>query len=112
MGNKTTRSELSDEGFELVDNDADMIKPKKKLKPEIRKSEKAPAPIIIIDNKELIKAVNNEALTRAIIETNLLLQNKFDSLVKSLKEKPSNFTLNIKRDERGFMTSVDVKIIK
>ena len=52
--------------------------------------------VVIIDNKDIVHAVSKS--------TEVL-----KSLVNYMASKPQSFTLNIKRDDRGFMSSIEVK---
>lgn len=71
--------------------------------------------VVVVDTKEVLAAVAETSLTvKAGIEnSNRQLQSSVSQIVNAIKtEQPSSFTLDIKRDERGFMSSVEVKINK
>jgi len=68
--------------------------------------------IVVVDTKEVLHAVahTNVIVKQGIENSNLQLQASIERLVQTLAKKPESFTLDIKRDQRGFMTSVHVKI--
>lgn len=68
--------------------------------------------IVVVDTKEVLSAVQatNNIVKTGIENSNRQLQASIDKLVNSMAKKPESFTLDIKRDQRGFMTSIDVKI--
>lgn len=68
--------------------------------------------IVVVDTKEVLSAVQatNLIVKTGIENSNRQLQASIDKLVNSMAKKPESFTLDIKRDQRGFMTSIDVKI--
>ena len=70
--------------------------------------------IVVVDTKEVLHAVErtNMVVKHGIENSNRQLQASIDKLVASISKKPESFTLDIKRDQRGFMTSIDVKINK
>jgi hypothetical protein len=105
--------DLEGDGFEI--DQGEPIESKKEKKKEIKKEpEKVymPAPTIIVDNKELVNAVNNIDLIKAINISNQAIQKTMRDLTDSMKEKPESITLNIKRDERNFMKTIVVTFNK
>ena len=70
--------------------------------------------IVVVDTKEVLHAVahTNVIVKQGIENSNLQLQAGIAQIVKAMGVKPESFTLDIKRDQRGFMTSIDVKINK
>lgn len=68
--------------------------------------------IVVVDTKEVLSAVQATSLSvqMGMENSNRQLQASMDKLVNSMAKKPESFTLDIKRDQRGFMTSIDVKI--
>lgn len=70
--------------------------------------------IIVVDTKEVLHAVahTNVIVKQGIENSNLQLQAGIEKIVQAMGSKPDSFTLDIKRDQRGFMTSIDVKINK
>ena len=70
--------------------------------------------IVVIDNKELVAAVErtNAVFQQSIATSNATMQASIESLAATMANKPDSFTLDIERDQRGFMTSVTVKINK
>lgn len=59
--------------------------------------------IVVIDNKDILKA---------LAETNMSFQVATNILVKTLKEKPTSFTLKIERDHQGYMSNIQVTVNK
>lgn len=103
MAHKKVKSieDFEADGFEIYDHrPADKgakVKPAEK---------QVPSKIIIMDNNDVLKAVQ---------ESNAALKAGLEKLVGAMynmQEKPDSFTLDIKRDQHGFMKSINVKINK
>ena len=100
--------DFESDGFEIYDED--------NPKPSADKGYQAPGEtkIIVVDTKEVLRAVEatNMIVRQGMENSNRQLQSSIEKLVRTIGKKPESFTLEIKRDQRGFMTSVDVKINK
>lgn len=99
--------DLENEGFVIYGGDTH--KKQAKGEPAV-----ADTKIVVVDTKEVLHAV---AATNAIVKagmdnSNAQLKLVVAELVSHMPKKPESFTLDIKRDQRGFMTSIDVKIGK
>lgn len=84
-------------------------------KPSAKKDQSASeTKIVVVDTKEVLLAVNhtNVIVKQGIENSNIQLQVGIEKIVQAMRVKPDSFTLDIKRDQRGFMTSIDVKINK
>tara|TARA_R110002096_G_C14661910_1_gene728362 strand:+ start:49357 stop:49680 length:324 start_codon:yes stop_codon:yes gene_type:complete len=68
--------------------------------------------IVVVDTKEVLHAVaaGNQIVQAGMENSNRQLQSVIGQLIANIPKKPESFTLDIKRDQRGFMTSIDVKI--
>ena len=73
--------------------------------------------IVVVDTKEVLSAIDNtnRIMQAGYVSSNQQLQDAIERLVGVLAtkpddKKPESFTLDINRDARGFMTSVDVKV--
>lgn len=100
MGHKNkSLSDLESEGFTIY---PDMDKPK--TTPKVTTLPVQPQQkIIIMDNREVLKAV---------AESNKQFKESIEYLMGSMSEKPDSFTLDIQRDQHGFMKSIKVKVNK
>ena len=101
MGNKTkSLAELESDGFSIYSG----LEQPKKTQP---KASAPPQPkIIIMDNRDVLKAVaESQKLFKESIE-NLMAS------MYSMSEKPDSFTLDVQRDQHGFMKSITVKVNK
>lgn len=99
--------DFENDGFEIYDEGY----PKPSAdKPQVSGETK----IVVVDTKEVLHAVEttNMIVKQGIENSNRQLQASIARLVQAVGRKPDSFTLNIKRDQHGFMTSVDVKINK
>jgi hypothetical protein len=94
--NKTTE-DFANDGFNVYNQEP---KVDKVVTPKFTKNE---SKVIIMDNREVINAVK---------ESNQALQDGLKQLIYNINSKPEGFTLNIERDQRGFMKSIKVKINK
>ncbi len=105
MSHKTLE-DFEDEGFTIYEPG------QKKQAPAAQQATESK--IVVIDNKELVQAVErtNKVFQQSIAASNAVMQASIESLVAAMSNKPDSFTLNIERDQRGFMTSVTVKINK
>ena len=82
--------QYDDEGYE--------IKPKIKIKPVVKKQ--AAAPYVVVDNTNVIRAVEAQStMVRQVLEQ-----------ISKEPMKPKSFTLDIKRNAKGFMTQVKVTL--
>lgn len=70
--------------------------------------------IVVVDNKEVLHAVETTSMIvkQGIENSNRQLAASVARIVQAAGQKPDSFTLDIHRDQRGFMTSIDVKINK
>jgi len=105
MAHKQSIEDFEADGFTVYSNDE---RPKKPIK-KIEASQNSPTPpskVIIMDTREVLKAVqaSNETLKHGL--ENLI------TTMYSMDKKPDNFTLSIERDARGFMTNIKVKVNK
>jgi hypothetical protein len=103
MAHKKVKSieDLESVGFKVYDN-----RPVDKGAKDKPAEKQVPAKIIIMDNNDVLKAVQ---------ESNAALKTGLETLVNSMysmQEKPDNFTLTIERDQRGLMKSINVKVNK
>jgi len=107
-----TVPELEADGFTIVSPGATKVSTATKS-PEV--STKNEAPIVLIDTKGLSKAVeeSNAVFKQSVENSNRAFQAGIERIVQSsIATKSDSFTLDINRDERGFMSSVTVKINK
>lgn len=104
MGSKyMTVEDFANDGFEIYDESP---KPKKVSSPVAKPAPVVPAAsskVIIIDNKEVLTAVK---------ESNDNLQTGLKQLVYAMETKPNSFTLDIERDNQGFMKKIKVNLNK
>ncbi len=109
MGSKMSVEDFENDGFIVYtekDNSKELaVKTDVPKAPPVPKTvaPKTPSKIIIMDNKDVLAAVK---------ESNDVLKSGLEQLVHSMSAKPQSFTLDIKRDQRGFMTSINVKVNK
>lgn len=70
--------------------------------------------IVVIDNKELVHAVErtNQVFQENMATSSALMQACMEKMMSTMADKPDSFTMDINRDERGFMKSVTVTINK
>lgn len=102
MAHKTIE-DFEDDGFSIY-NEAEH--PKKAPKSEAtheKQKEQPQSKIVIMDNKDVLQAVEH---------SNNVMKESMENLVNSLKNRPNNFTLVIERDQRGFMKNIKVKVDK
>lgn len=105
MARKMTVEDFENDGF-VVYNERTRPKkanPKEPSEVPQKQLSKNPAKIIIMDNKDVLAAVK---------ESNEALKAGLEQLIYSMESKPESFTLNIERDQRGFMTKIKVKVNK
>lgn len=105
MKNKSIE-DFEDDGFEIYH-------PREKNK-RFENKAKPSAPVATNDNSDILKAIGESNLTqqRSSEMTAKSFQHGIERLVKALADKPDSFTLDIERDERGFMKKVNVTINK
>jgi hypothetical protein len=104
MGRKTSVEDFENDGFTVYTEKDDSKKYEVKVEaPKVAPTvaPKTPSKIIIMDNKDVLVAVK---------ESNEVLKNGLEQMVRSMDSKPKSFTLDIKRDQQGFMTSINVKV--
>ena len=106
MTDKTLK-DFEDEGFKIYDEGK---KPSSNSGP----SDSGETKIVVVDNKAVLHAVEttNAIVKEGIENSNKQLAASVARIVQAAGQKPDSFTLDIKRDQRGFMTSIDVKINK
>lgn len=100
-----TIEDFEDEGFKIYDEGK---------KPSAGPNDSGEAKIVVVDTKEVLIAVNhtNVIVKQGIENSNKQLAASIAKIVRAVDDKPSSFTLDIHRDQRGFMTSIDVKVNK
>ncbi len=100
--------DFENEGFSIYDEDD--LKPSSDKVPQVVGETK----VVVVDTKEVLLAVEttNMIVKQGIENSNRQLQASIARIVQAVGHKPDSFTLDIKRDQHGFMTSVDVKINK
>ena len=100
--------DFEEDGFKIYDESNP--KPSADSPPHVMGETK----VVVVDTKEVLKAVEttNIIVKQGIENSNRQLQASIDKIVHAVGHKPDSFTLEIKRDQRGFMTSIDVKINK
>lgn len=100
-----TIEDFESEGFKIYDEGK---KPSSTSGPK----ESGETKVLVLDTKEVLHAVNqaNAIVKEGIENSNKQLAASIAKIVRAVDERPDGFTLNIHRDQRGFMTSIDVKI--
>ena len=100
--------ELYDDGFTIIPETPKTSrfakKPKAKKKPVapvIAPKIEVPAPTVVVDNSELIQFIGH---------TNDKLQRCVENLLDRMEKKPSNFSLDIKRDHLGNIAKINVTV--
>lgn len=100
-----TIEDFEDEGFKIYDEGK---------KPSAGPNDMGEAKIVVVDTKEVLLAVEstNIIVKEGIENSNKQLAASIAKIVRSVDDRPDGFTLDIHRDQRGFMTSIDVKVNK
>lgn len=102
MARTKSLTDLESDGFVIH---SDLERPQKAPKVTTLPVQ-SPAKIVIMDNRDVLKAVaESQKQFRESIE-------RLIASMHSMSDKPGSFTLDIQRDQHGFMKSITVKVNK
>ena len=107
MGHKTLE-DLEEDGFEIYSSS------EKKSRLQSKATSDAHNTAVAADNSDLLKAIGDSNLThlQSSEMTAKSFQYGIEKLIEAMADRPDSFTLDIERDERGFMKTVNVKVNK